>query len=322
MRVFLAGGSGAVGQALVPMLVEAGHYVVATTRSPARSGRLEALGAEPAVMDGLDRESVRQAVTAARPEAVIHQLTALSAKFDLKHFDRMFALTNRLRTQGTDHLLAAAQEAGAQQFLAQSYAGWNLERSGDRVKGESAPLDAHPAPGSEQTMAAIRHVEEAVTGASGLTGVVLRYGGFYGPGTGLAYGSDQLELVRQRKFPVVGTGAGIWSFIHIEDAARATLAALESRSTGIYHIVDDEPAPVREWLPYLADVIGAKPPRHLPAWLARYLIGDMGVSMMEHTCGASNALARRELDLDLRYPSWREGFRHGLGTATRLSARD
>ena len=301
-----------MGKYLVPMLVEAGHTVVATTRSADRAVAIRAMGAEPAVMDGLDRDSVRRAVLQAEPEVVLHQLTALTTKFDLKHFDRTFAVTNRLRTEATDHLVEAAQDAGAKRLVAQSYAGWNQERSGASVKDESAPLDPHPAKGSEQTMAAIRHLEEVVTTAPGLTGVVLRYGGFYGPGTSLSIGGDMIEPVRNRQFPVVGTGAGMWSFIHIEDAARATLSALDHGETGIYNIVDDEPAPVGEWLPYLAKAIGAKPPRHYPVWVARQLIGEMGISVMEQTRGASNTKAKRELEWSPRYASWRQGFRSGL----------
>ena len=302
-----------MGQHLLPGLIEAGHHVVATTRSSDKVDALKAAGAEPVIMNGLDRESVFKAVVAAKPDVVIHQLTALSSMSNLKKFDVEFATTNRLRTAGTDNLLAAARKAGATRFVAQSYTGWNNERSGGPVKSEDDPLDPHPVEASRQTMKGIRHVEQAVTSAPDLAGIALRYGSLYGPGTNMAAGGSMMELVRRRKLPVVGGGSGIWSFSHVEDAARATVCALDNGAPGIYNIVDDEPAAVSEWLPFLAEAIGAKPPRNLPSWLVTSMIGEMGVSMMTQIRGASNAKAKRDLEWKLAYPTWREGFRTGLG---------
>lgn len=313
MRVFLAGATGALGQRLLPMLIEAGHDVVGTTRKPANRAVLEKAGAAAMVMDGLDEESVKQAVGAAAPDVVIHQLTSLQGPFDLKNFDAAFATTNTLRTTGTDYLLAAARAAGVRRFVAQSFTGWTNERGGSRIKDETDPLDPDPTAASRQTLAAIAYVERTVPAATGLEGLALRYGGFYGPGTGLGAGGDQLDVVRKRRFPLVGGGTGIWSLINIDDAARATLCALDHGEPGVYNIVDDEPAPVSDWLPYLADCVGAKAPMRLPAWLARPMIGEHGISMMTRIRGSSNAKAKRELGLRLAYPSWREGFRSGLG---------
>jgi nucleoside-diphosphate-sugar epimerase len=306
MRIFLAGASGAVGSRLVPMLTAAGHQVTGTTRTPAKAGALRAAGAEPVVVDGLDRDAVVAAVVAARPDAIVHQLTGLAGMKSLRNFDGVFALTNRLRTEGTDNLLEGARQAGAPRFVAQSYAGWPYAREGGPVKGEDDPLDPTPVASMSETLAAIRRLESAVTEAGG---VVLRYGGLYGPGTGLSPGSDQLELVRKRRFPIVGDGGGVWSFVHVDDAAAATLAALERYAPGIYNVVDDDPAPVRAWLPALADAAGAKPPRRLPRWLARLAAGEAVAMMMTEGRGASNAKARRELGWQPAYPSWREGFR-------------
>lgn len=313
MRIFLAGASGVVGRRLLPLLLEAGHDVVGTTRSADRVDALARAGAEPIVMDGLDKEAVRRAVTAAHPDVVIHQLTSLAAAGNLKKFDEDFAATNQLRTAGTDHLLAAAREAGAKRFIAQSYTGWPNARSGAAVKAETDPLDPQPTAASRQTLAAIRHLETTVPNATDLAGLVLRYGAFYGPGTGLGEGGALLEMVRRRKLPVVGGGAGVWSFIHIDDAARATVAALDHGAPGLYNIVDDEPAPVSEWLPYLAEALHAKAPMRLPSWLARPMIGEHGVSIMTQIRGSANAKAKRELGWLPCYPSWREGFRTGLG---------
>ncbi len=313
MRIFLAGATGAVGRRLLPLLIEAGHDVVGTTRSTAKVDALARARAEPVVMDGLDKKSVNQAVAAAHPDVVIHQLTSLAAMTgNPKKFDEEFAETNKLRTAGTDHLLAASREVGAKRFIAQSYTGWLNERSGPAVKTETDPLDPYPTAASRQTLAAIRHIETTVPKATDLVGTVLRYGTLYGPGTGLGEGGDLLEMVRKRKWPVVGGGTGVWSFIHIDDAARATVAALDHGGPGIYNIVDDEPAPVSEWLPYLAEALNAKAPRRLPSWLARPLIGEHGVSIMTQVRGSANAKAKRELGWTPSYPSWREGFCTGL----------
>jgi nucleoside-diphosphate-sugar epimerase len=312
MRVFLAGATGAIGSRLLPMLTDAGHEVVGSTRDESRAERIRAAGGVPVVMDGLDRDSVLAAVADAKPDVVVHQLTALAGDPDMKHFDRYFATTNELRTRGTDYLLEAAREAGARRFLAQSYVGWNNERTGSPVKDESDPLDPSPTAASVQTMEGIRYVERVVPSAPDLEGVVLRYGSLYGPGTGLAVGGALVELVQKRQLPVVGGGGGIWSFVHVDDAAAATLQALEHGAPGIYNVVDDDPAPVHEWLPYLAEVLGAPRPRSVPAWLAKPLIGEHGVSMMTRIRGAANGKAKRELGWQPRYPSWREGFVHGL----------
>jgi nucleoside-diphosphate-sugar epimerase len=310
MRIFIAGATGAVGRRLVPLLVESGHEVTGMTRS--RPEVVRDLGATPVVADGLDAEAVRDSVTRARPEVVVHELTALSASIDMRHFDRDFAHTNRLRTEGTDNLLAAARAAGARRFVAQSFAGWPYAHEGGPVKTEDDPLDPHPARPFRKSLEAMEHLEHAVTHAEGIEGLVLRYGGFYGPGTSLARGGEHLDLVRKRRFPIVGDGAGVWSFAHIDDVAAATAAAAERGAPGLYNVVDDEPAPVREWLPVLARAAGAKPPRHVPKWLARPLAGEAAVVMMTEVRGASNAKAKRELGWSPRWPSWREGFAAGL----------
>jgi nucleoside-diphosphate-sugar epimerase len=310
MRIFLAGATGALGTRLVPKLVEQGHTVVGTTRSEAKAGSLWDLGARPVVLDALDRDAVTAAVAEAHPDVVVHQLTAL-AGVDFRRFERSFALTNRLRTEGTDNLLAAAQAAGASRFVAQSYAGWPYARTGGPVKTEDDPLDPEPAAQTRGTLEAIRHLEQAVTSAPGIEGVVLRYGGFYGPGTGMEPDGEQLEAIRRRRFPVVGEGRAVWSFVHIDDAAAATVTAIEHGRPGVYNIVDDEPAPVREWLPYVAEVAGAKPPRHVPVWVAR-LMGEHMVVLMDDARGASNAKARRELGWAPARTSWRDGFREVL----------
>jgi len=312
MRVFVAGATGAIGTRLVPQLVERGHEVVGTSRSAEKAERLRRLGAEPIVLDVLDPQAVREAVAAARPDAIVHQATALTGVGDMKHFDRSFAETNRLRTEGTDALLAAARNAGVGRFVAQSYAGWPYAREGGPVKTEDDPLDPTPVPAMRETLAAIRHLEHVVTKAGG---VALRYGGFYGSSD-----DAQLELVRKRRFPIVGDGGGVWSFVHLDDAATATVLAVERSARGIYNIVDDEPAPVREWLPALAAAIEAKPPRRVPRGLARILAGEAGVVLMTEVRGASNAKAKRELGWSLRYPSWRQGFADAY-RVTRGSAR-
>jgi nucleoside-diphosphate-sugar epimerase len=309
MQVLVAGATGALGRQLVPRLVAAGHDVLGMTRSTARKRLLRQLGATPLVADALDPDAVGRAVAQAAPEVIVHQLTALSGSFDARHFDRTFALTNRLRTEGTAHLLAAARAAGTRRFVAQSYAGWPYERAGGPVKAEDAPLDPHPVAAMSETLAAIRELESAVLGADWLEGLVLRYGGFYGPGTSLAPdGGEQTEQIRRRRVPVVGDGGGVWSFIHIADAADATVAAVERGGRGIYNIVDDDPAPVAEWLPAMADALGAARPRHLPRWLARPLAGEAATVMMTEVRGASNAKAKRELGWQPRHASWREGL--------------
>jgi nucleoside-diphosphate-sugar epimerase len=300
MRVFVAGATGAIGTRFVPQLVERGHEVIGTTRSPEKADRLRAQGAEPVVLDLLDPHAVREAVVAARPDAIVHEATALAGLSDFRHFDRSFALTNRLRTEGTDALLAAAREAGVRRFVAQSFAGWPYARDDGPVKTEEDPLDPTPVPAMSETLEAIRHLEDAVTAAGG---AALRYGGFYGSPE-----DPQVELVRKRRFPIVGDGDGVSSFVHLEDAAAATALALEQGASGIYNVVDDEPAPVREWLPALAAAVGAKPPRRVPRWVARLMAGEPGVVLMTESRGASNAKAKRELGWTLRYPSWRDGF--------------
>jgi nucleoside-diphosphate-sugar epimerase len=306
MRVFLAGATGAVGRPLVRRLVRAGHTVIAATRTEAKLELLWNLGAEPVVVDALDAAQVGEAVAKAEPEAIVHQMTSLAGGSDLKHFDRTFAQTNRLRTIGTDNLLAAARAAGVRRFVAQSYTGWPNERSGGRVKTEADPLDPNPPKYQRESMAAIKHVERAVIEAP-LEGVALRYGMFYGPGAT----EDWVRLLHKRAMPIVGDGGGIWSMTHVDDAASATVAAL-TRGQGIYNIVDDEPAPVRDILTELAAATGAKPPRHVPVWLARIVAGEVGVSMMTQVRGSSNAKAKRELDWSPRWASWRDGFRVGL----------
>jgi nucleoside-diphosphate-sugar epimerase len=316
MKVFLAGASGALGKRLVPQLIDRGHTVVGTTRSQAKAALLWDLGAKPVVVDALDRDAVLDAVGAAQPDAIIHQATALTG-VDPRKFAQSFELTDRLRSEGTDNLLAAARATGVKRFVAQSYTGWPYARVGGPVKSETDPLDPHPAPAMRRSLDAIRHVETAVTEAGG---IALRYGGFYGPGTGLEAGGEQLDAVRKRKFPVVGEGRAVWSFVHIDDAAAATVAALEHGKPGIYNIVDDDPAPVCEWLPYLADVAEAKPPRHLPLWLAKLAAGEHVVVMMDQARGASNEKARRELGWTPAHPSWRDGFREVVAAAESQAA--
>jgi nucleoside-diphosphate-sugar epimerase len=309
MRVFVAGAGGVIGRRLVPQLVERGHRVVASTRDSGKVDGLRALGAAPAVMDGLDPASVGEAVARAEPDVVVHQMTALAGFGDLKNFDRGFAGTNELRTRGTDNLLAAADAVGVRRFVAQSFTGWPNERSGGPVKTEDDPLEPNLPARQRESLEAIRHLERAVVGAAPV-GIVLRYGSLYGPGTNVA--DEFAELIRQRKFPLVGDGGGIWSFVHADDAAAATVLAVEGGDRGVYNVVDDDPAPVAEWLPYLAEVLGAPRPRHVPAWLARFAVGEVGVEMMTTIRGSSNAKAKRALGFEPIWPSWRQGFRDGL----------
>ena len=305
MRVLIAGASGAVGSRLVPVLVAAGHEVVGTSRSAEHLAPIEAAGARGVVMDGLDAASVRRAVLNAHPDVIVHQLTALSGQVGDMNFDKSFAATNELRTRGTDHLLAAAAEAGVGRFIAQSYAGWPSERTGGPVKTEEAPFDQNPTKASRETLAGIRHVEQRTTDAGGLA---LRYGNLYGPGNAIGRGGEVIEMVKGRKLPVVGGGTGVWSFCHVDDAASAAAVAVTGGAPGVYNIVDDDPAPMSEWLPELARVVGAKAPLRIPAWMARPLIGEHGVSMMTQVRGASNAKAKRELAWTPKWPTWREGF--------------
>ena len=303
MRVFVAGGSGVIGRRLVPQLVARGHQVTATTTSAARLGLLEGLGAEAVVMDGLDAVSVGEAVAAAQPDTIVNEMTGLSeahaGRPNLRRADRFFAATNRLRSEGIDHLLAAAEATGVTHVVAQGHASMNGARTGGWVKTEEDPLEV-----IEGTRA-IRHLEDVVVRAGG---AVLRYGGFYGPGAH----DDQVKLVRKRLLPLIGGGTGYVSWVHIDDAASATVLAVEQKATGVFNIVDDEPAPMREWLPYLAECLGAKPPLRVPVWLARLLAGEMAVGMMTQGRGFSNAKAKRELGWELRYPSWRQGFKSEL----------
>jgi nucleoside-diphosphate-sugar epimerase len=300
MRVFVAGASGAIGTRLVPQLIERGHEVIGTFNSAGNDERLRALGAKPVALDLLDARAVRKAVLEAAPDAIVHQATALANLRFSRNFDSGFAATNRLRTEGTDALLAAAREAGVRRFVAQSFASYRYARVGGPVKTEDDPLDPTPVRAMRETDAAMRYLDQAVTDAGG---IALRYGGFYGaPNDGL------IKPVRKRQFPIVGDGAGVSSFIHLDDAATATVLALEHDVAGMYNIVDDEPAPVREWLPVLANALGAKPPRHFPRWLARLFAGEAAVMLGTESRGASNAKARRELGWTPRHASWREGF--------------
>ena len=315
MKIFLAGATGAVGKRLVPLLLGRGHSVVAITRTPAKATALSAAGVVPVVVDALDRAAVRHAVVSARPDVVVHQMTALTGLRSLKGFDKAFALTNRLRTEGTDNLLAAALEGGVPRFVAQSYTGWPSSPPDGRPSIEEDPLTANVPNSMKQTLEAIRTLEGRVTTASGVVGIVLRYGAFYGPGTSIAAGGEIVEAVRRHSLPIVGGGMGIWSFSHIDDVALATAMAIEAAPAGIYNIVDDEPAPVATWLPALARTLGAKAPFRLPAWIARLAIGDAGVFMMTQSRGSSNAKSKRVLNWQPKYASWRDGFRWGLATS-------
>jgi nucleoside-diphosphate-sugar epimerase len=307
MRVFVAGATGAIGKQLVPRLVAAGHEVYGMTRSESKQPMLYELGAVPVVADALDPDQVAEAVGRARPDVIVHQLTAIGA-IDPRHFDRDFALTNRLRTEGTDYLLSAGQAVGVRRFVAQSNGAFTYVRTGGPVKDEEDPFDPSPAREMRGMFAAIRHLEQAVLGAEWTEGVVLRYGAFYGPGTSMAPGEEQFELIRKRKFPLVGDGGGVWSFIHVADAAEATLAAVEHGSRGVYNVVDDDPAPVAEWLPALAQELGAKKPMHVPRFIGRLFAGEAGVVLMTQLRGASNAKAKRELAWRPIHQSWRQGF--------------
>ena len=308
MRVFVAGATGAIGRQLVPRLVATGHEVHGMTRSESKEAMLRELGAVPVIADALDPDQVADAVGRARPDAIVHELTSIGG-LDMRHFDRDFALTNRLRTEGTDYLLSAGHAVGVRRFVAQGVGAYGMyARTGGPVKTEEDPLDPTPVREMRETLAAVRHLEEAVLGAEWTEGIVLRYGAFYGPGTSMAPGEEQFELVRKRKFPVVGDGNGVWSFIHVADAADATVAAIERGHRGIYNVVDDDPAPVAEWLPALAREAGAKKPMRVPRFIGRLFAGEPGVVMMTEVRGASNAKAKSELAWHPAHSSWRQGF--------------
>jgi len=307
MRVFVAGATGAIGRQLVPRLVAAGHEVHGMTRSESKQAMLHELGAVPVVADALDPDRVADAVARAKPDVIVHQLTAIGA-VDMRHFERSFAETSRLRTEGTDYLLSAGRAVGVRRFVAQSNGAFAYARTGGAVKGEEDPLDPSPAREMRGTVAALRHLEEAVLGAEWTEGIVLRYGAFYGPGTSMAPSEAQFELIRQGKLPLIGDGGGVWSFIHVADAAEATVAAVEHGRRGVYNVVDDDPAPVAEWLPALAQTLGAKKPMHVPRFVGRLFAGAPVVVMMTELRGASNAKAKRELRWRPAHPSWRQGF--------------
>jgi nucleoside-diphosphate-sugar epimerase len=320
MKVFVAGASGALGMQLVPQLVAAGHDVVAMTRTPSKQDGLRALGARPVVADALDPDAVAKVVGEAEPEVIVHELTAISGKMsirDARHPDRstQTKMTNRLRTEATDHLLAAGRAVGARRFVAQSFGAFRYARTGGPVQTEADPLDPNPPGAMRPVVEALLYLEKAVTSIDWGEGVALRYGGFYGPGTSVSQDPDAQMAgpIRKRQFPIVGGGGGVMSFVHVDDAAAATVIAVERGEPGVYYVVDDEPAPMREWLPVLADALGAKPPRRIPRWLGRLVAGEMATLMMTEVRGASNAKAKRELGWQLRYPSWRLGFAKGLG---------
>ena len=320
MKVFVAGATGALGRALVPQLVARGHEVVGMTRSAAKQDLVRSLGARPVVADALDPEAVAEGVASAEPEVIVHQLTALSGPMSMRearHPERFSGaiMTNRLRTEATDHLLAAGRAVGARRFVAQSFGAFRFARTGGPVQTEADPLDPD-APGPRQPgLEAILYLEQAVTTIEWGEGLALRYGGFYGPGTGISLAPDAVMAapVRKRRFPIVGDGGGVWSHIHVDDAAAATAVAVERGRPGVYNIVDDDPAPVREWLPVLASALGAKPPRRIPRWLGRLAAGETATIMMTEVKGASNEKAKRELGWKPRYPSWRHGLAQGLG---------
>jgi len=312
MKVLVAGATGGLGRSLVPKLVAAGHEVVGMIRSESSAASIKALGAGVVLADGLDAAAVKAAVHTVHPEVVVHQMTALKGGINFKKFDQSFATTNRLRTEGTDNLLAASQAAGVRRFVVQSYAGWNLQHGGSATKTEADPLDPNPAAAQRVTMAGIKHLESAVTNADGIEGVALRYASFYGPTGDIGKGGSMVEMIRKRQLPLIGDGAGVWSFIHYDDAADATVKAIESDVTGIYQIADDDPAQAAVWLPEFARILGAKAPRHVPVWLGRLAAGDVGVAAFTEIRGADNSLAKATFDWQPGYASWREGFRKGL----------
>jgi nucleoside-diphosphate-sugar epimerase len=308
MLVFIAGATGAVGRRLIPLLVSAGHSVVGLTHTPAKAGMITAFGAKAVVADGLDERAIGEAVASSEPDVVVHEMTDLKNASDLRHFDRAFANSNRLRTEGTDILMTAARDAGVKRFVAQSFCGWPYARVDGPIKSEADPLDPDPPRELRHSLDAIEHLEQVVTHASGPEGIVLRYGAFYGTDTGL-FDGPMIDQIRARRAPLIGDGEGWWSFLHIDDAAAATAAAIErGRAGSVYNIVDDEPAPAREWLPALARMLGAKPPFHVPPWIARILAGEHIVMMMTQNRAGSNAKAKRELGWQPAHASWRDGF--------------
>lgn len=312
MKVLVAGATGGLGRSLVPKLIAAGHEVTGMIRSESGAAGVRAQGASVVFADGLNADAVKAAVAEARPEVVVHQMTALKDGINFKKFDESFAVTNRLRTEGTDNLLAASRAVGVRRFIVQSYAGWNLQQGGSPTKTEDVPLDPDPAPASRQTMAGIQHLEAAVTGDPSMEGLALRYAAFYGPAGSIGQGGELVEMIRQRKLPLVGDGSGVWSFIHYDDAADATVRAVQTGDPGVYQIADDDPATAAVWLPELARILGAKPPRHIPTWLAKLAIGDFGVAAFTKIRGADNSKAKDTFGWRPGYASWREGFRHGL----------
>ena len=312
MKVFVTGGTGAIGKFLLPLLVENKHEVIALTRSPSKAVKLEEVGVTPFIADPLDKQALTAAVRRAEPEVIIHQLTALSSARNFRKFDQEFALTNRFRTEVTETLLAAARTIGTRRLIAQSYCGWPYAKKGGPVKTEEDPFDPKPPESFAKTLAAIRSLEDKLRNTSFLEGIALRYANFYGPGTAIGKGGVIVKMVKQRRFPIVGGGGGIWSFIHVIDAARATIAAISRGTAGVYNIADDEPAKVATWLPVLAREVGAKPPYKIPHWLGELMIGKAGVMMMTQIRGCSNAKAKRELNWTPVYPSWRVGFADGL----------
>jgi len=313
VKVFVAGSTGAIGRSLLPLLIEKRHDVVALVRTPARAKDVEALGARAAVADALDPDGLRAAIRRAAPEAVIHELTSLKGVTNFRRFDQTFALTNRFRTRTLDTMLAAARSIGVRRFIAQSYCGWPYAREGSPVKTEDDPLDPAPPASFRESLAAIRYLEDTIRQTRDIQAFALRYGNLYGPGTDISAEGTVADLVSRRKLPLFGSGAGVWSFIHVRDAASATVAAMSRGSPGIYNVVDDEPVPVNVWLPALANALGARPPRRLPAWVGALLLGDGGLSMMTLARGGSNAKSKRELAWQPSFASWRRGFVEGLG---------
>jgi nucleoside-diphosphate-sugar epimerase len=320
LRIFLAGASGAIGRRLTPLLIACGHEVIGATRTETKMESLRQAGAEPILLDALDRDAVLKSVLSARPDVIVHQMTSLTRFRNLRNIDGELATTNRLRIEGTGNLIAAAAAAGVKRVVTQSFTGWPNERTGGRVKNEEDSLDPDPPRRMRRSLEAIQHLERVTLNTPGIAGVVLRYGGFYGPGTSVAADGDIVKAVRQRKFPVIGNGQGVWSWIHIDDAARATQFAIESDLFGVFNIVDDEPAEVSLWLPSLAQSVGAKPPHRIPGWVGRLLIGESGLSMMTSIRGSSNKKAKQLLGWRPAYASWREGFLDGLA-APAIKAR-
>jgi nucleoside-diphosphate-sugar epimerase len=309
MKVFVAGGSGAIGRHLVPMLVARGHSVVATTHTPQNTGTIASMGAQPVVVDGLDEAATVRAVVAASPDAIIHEMTSLAGFNDFRKFAKAFETTNRLRTEGLDYLIEGAKQAGARRIIAQSYSGLTNPRSGSWIKTEADGLDPDPLPAAAGMLSSVRYLERRLGEVPGIEGFALRYGGLYGPHTSLSADGEIVELLKKRRFPIIGGGSAVWSFVHVADAASATVAALTRGEPGVYNVVDDEPARVSEWLPYLAEVVGAPKPWRLPAWVGRLAGGKLAVTMMTELRGSSNAKAKRELGWLPEHRSWHEGFR-------------